>query len=527
MLTSQKAGVWLCATALILSASAAGGAGVSLIDAVKTGSTQAVGALIKQKVDVNAAEGDGTTALHHAVYANNLELTRMLLRAGANANAVNRYGVGPLRLAVEAGNPAVVDALLKAGANANATLPQGESVLMTAARTGDPATVRQLVVAGAKVNIAEATQGQTPLMYAALENHADAVKVLVEAGADVNARSKPLEWPEFKFNTGGMIYTLQPVGGWTAAMYAAREGSVEAVRALADAKADLNLADPDGTTPLILSIVNGKFDTAVVLLEKGANPNAVDEMGMSALYAAVDMHTLSPMMGRPAPPLRDSIDSVELARVLLRKGANPNLQLKKPIIGRHTAFQGDGQLGEGTTPLARAAKSGDSAMIKVLLDGGADPKLTQKDGTTVAMIATAARGQRVYAAAASVTTPATETDALEALKLLLNTSVDVNGSNANGLTALHNAAGRGADTLVNALLEKGAKLDAKDKLGRLPIDMARGVGGGGRGRGNAPGQVHESTVALLTKAMTAKGIAVPPPPARPAGAPAAEAPQQQ
>ena len=91
-------------------------------------------------------------------------------------------------------------------------------------------------------------------------------QVLVEAGADVNARSKPLEWPEFKFNTGGMIYTLQPVGGWSAAMFAAREGAIDAVRALADVRADLNLPDPDGTTPLILAIVNARFDTAVTLL---------------------------------------------------------------------------------------------------------------------------------------------------------------------------------------------------------------------------------------------------------------------
>ena len=125
---------------------------------------------------------------------------------------------------------------------------------------------------------------------------------------------------------------------------------------------------------MIPAIVNAKFDTAVALLDKGANPNAVDNMGMSALYAATDMHTLSPMMGRPAPPM-DPIDAVELARALLRKGANPNLQLKRPIIGRHTSFQGDGQLGDDRY-LARAAKSADAAMIKVLLDGGADPRLT-------------------------------------------------------------------------------------------------------------------------------------------------------
>jgi ankyrin repeat protein len=526
--TRYLAGAWVAVAAFTLTAGAASGAGVKIVDAVKSGNTQAVSALLKQKTDVNAAEPDGTTALHYAAHANNVELARMLLRAGANANAVNRYGVAPLRLAVEAGNAALADALLKGGANPNVTIPGGESILMTAARTGDPATVKMLIAAGAKVNAAEETQGQTPLIYAAKENHAAAVKVLVEGGADVNLRSKPLEWPEFKFNTGGMIYTLQPVGGWSPLMYAAREGAIDAVRALADAGADLNLADPDGTTPLILAIVNAKFDTAVALLDKGANPNVQDEMGMTALYAAVDMHTLSPMMGRPAPPLRDSIDAVEMARVLLKKGANPNLQLKKPIIGRHTAFQGDARLGEGTTPLMRAANSGDAVMVKVLLEGGADPRLTQKDGTTAGMIAANARGQRVYAAAASVSTPATEADALEALKLLLDTPLDVNGSNANGVTALHNAAGRGADELVKLLLEKGAKLDAKDKLGRLPIDMARGVGGGGgRGRGNAPGQVHETTVALLRDAMTAKGIPIPAPPARPAGAPAAQAAGQQ
>ena len=182
---------------------------------------------------------------------------------------------------------------------------------------------------------------------------------------------------------------------------------------------------------------------------------------------------------------------------------------------------------KGPRALARAAKSADAVMIKVLLDGGADPRLTQKDGTTVAMIATNARGQRVYAAAASVGTPATEADALGALTLLLDTPLDVNAANANGQTALHNAAGRGSDPIVKLLLEKGAKLDAKDRLGRLPIDMARGAaGGGGRGRANAgAGQVHESTTALLTEAMTSRGIAIPPPPARQA-APAPEPAQQ-
>ncbi len=526
MRTRLETAAWLCAAAITLTAHAVGGAGVRLIDAVRTGSPEAVSALLKQKPDVNAAEADGTTALHWAAHANSLEMTRQLLRAGANANAVNRYGVAPLRLAVEAGNAALAEALLKAGANPNAAIPNGESVLMVAARIGDPATLKMLLGAGAKANAVEGSQGQTPLMYAARENHAAAVKVLVEGGADVNARSKPLVWPEFKFNTGGMIYTLQPVGGWSATMFAAREGAIEAVRALADAGADVNLPDPDGTTPLILAIVNARFDTAVALLEKGANPNAADNMGMTPLYAAADMHTLSPLMGRPAPPLRDSIDAVAMARALLRRGANPNLQLKRPVIGRHTANAGDGSLGEGSTALMRAAKSGDAAMIRVLLEGGADARLTQKDGTTPVMIATSARGQRVYAGTASVGTPATDEDALEAVKLLLTAPVDVNAANANGQTALHNAAARGADAIVTLLVAHGARLDAKDRLGRLPIDIARGAGGGGRGRGNAGGPARESTAALLREAMTSRGIPIPPPAAQPAAAPAEAAAQQ-
>jgi ankyrin repeat protein len=525
MRSRQIAAVWLSAVAVALTAGAVRGEGVRIVDAVKTGSADAVRAVLKQKADVNAAERDGTTALHWSTYAGNLELTQLLLRAGANANAANRYGVVPLRLAVERGDAAIAEVLVKAGANPNAVLPTGESVLMTAARTGDPATLKVLVANGANVNATEGVQGQTALMYAALENHAAAVRVLAESGAELNARSKPLEWPEFKFNTGGMIYTLQPVGGWTAAMYAARDGAIDVVRALGDLGADLDAQDPDGTTPLILAIVNARFDTAVALLEKGANPNIADKMGMTALYAAVDMHTLSPLMGRPAPPLRDSIDAVEMARALLRRGANPNAQLQKPIIGRHTAYQGDGSLGEGTTALARAAKSGDVAMMKVLLEGGADPRMTQKDGTTVAMIATSARGQRVYAATASVGTPATEEDALAALELLVNASIDVNATNANGQTALHNAAARGSDAIVKYLVDKGAALDVKDKQGRLPIDIARGLGGG-RGRGNAPGEARESTAKLLSALMASKGIPVPAAPSAPA-APAGEAAAQQ
>ena len=155
--------------------------------------------------------------------------------------------------------------------------------------------------------------------------------------------------------------TVLPRGGWTPLMYAARDGAARRRAALADPKADLNAADPDGTTALMLAIINAHFDTAAMLIEKGADPNIADSTGMTALYAAVDMHTLGPMFSRPAPKLVDKLDAADVVKLLLAKGANPNARLKRPIIGRHHTPTGDASLGEGTTPLARAAKSNDLA----------------------------------------------------------------------------------------------------------------------------------------------------------------------
>jgi len=333
------------------------------------------------------------------------------------------------------------------------------------------------------------------------------VKVLVELGANVNARSKKLEFPDFVFKTAGMIYAVQPVGSWTPLMYAARDGAIDAVRALAAGGADLNLVDPDGTTALTLAIINGHFDTAVALLEKGADPNVPDKSGMTALYAAVDMNTIQTVWGRPMPLLEDAVDPVAMVRSLLAHRANPNLQLKRPIIGRHTRNTGDASLSQGTTALARAAKSGDARMMRVLLEGGANPHLTLADLTTVAMIAASGGGQRVYPGSASVSTPATEEDSLASVKLAAEAGVDLDAFNVNGDTAMHRAAARGADSIVTYLGERGARLDLKDRRGRTPLDVALGVGGGG-GRGGPP-QVRKTTADLLRRLMQARGLTVP------------------
>jgi len=494
--------------AALVSLSAAGNS-LPLIDAVKSGSVESVRALLKQHVDVNASLPDGTTALHWAAEANANEIAQLLIAAGAKANAANRYGVTPLTLAATKGNAVLAESLLKAGANPNVTVGEGETILMSAARSGNVGTIKALVSHGADVNAAEQWQGETALMYAAGENHADAVRLLVELGANVNARSKRLEFPDFVFKTAGMIYAVQPVGSWTPLMYAARDGAIDAVRALADNRADLNLVDPDGTTALTLAIINGHFDTAVALLDKGANPNVADKNGMTPLYAAVDMNTIQTVWGRPMPLLEDAGDPAGMVKSLLAHGADPNVQLKRPIIGRHTRNTGDPSLSQGTTALARAAKSGDARLMKVLLEGGANPHLTQADLTTVAMIAASGGGQRVYPGSASVSVPATEEDSLAAIKLIAEAGVDLDAFNVNGETAIHRAAARGADSLVTYLAEHGARLDQKDRRGRTPLDVALGVGGGG-GRGGPP-QVRKTTADLLRRLMQARGLAVPAP----------------
>ena len=229
---------------------AARGAELRLIDVVKAGNREAVGALLKAPTAaaaVNAPEADGTTALHWAVRADELDIARLLVGAGANANAANRYGLTPLSLAAANANAAMVKLLLEAGADAKATIRQGETILMAAARTGNPEAVALILSHGADVHAREQTLGENALMWAAAENHPEVVKLLVARGADVNARSSNIAWPKDRFGLEGVL-TILPHGRWTPLMYAARQGSLGAARTLVDAGASLNLVDPDGTT---------------------------------------------------------------------------------------------------------------------------------------------------------------------------------------------------------------------------------------------------------------------------------------
>ncbi len=519
---SVVAGVAVVASlALTLPARLGAAAGTTALgDAVRRGDHAAVRMLLASRTNVNQPEADGTTALHLAVQADDIALVRMLIRAGASVKAANRYGVQPVSLAATNGSARAIELLLAAGASASATSGGGEPVIMTAARTGSAEVVKVLVAKGADVNVREPAFGETALMWAAAENHADVVRLLVELSAEVNARSRVVAAPVLEFPRSGGPNSPFPRGGWTALMFAARDGAIDAARALAESGADLNataLPQTDvpltpeeiatggngvGTTALVFAIINSHYDLANVLLDTGADPNVLDRSGMAALYAAVDMNSLQWVQGRPAPVLTDRLDAIDLVKRLLEKGADPNARLKRTPLKRHHDAGSTLNMGEGTTPLMRAAKTNDVAAMRLLLDAGAKPGLTLKDGTNALMMAAGLGYGGLRGEGIRIVVPTPE-GATEAVGLLIDRGLDVDAFNAAGNTALHGAVARG-DGVVRFLAARGATLDWKNKAGLTPLDLAMGAGG----RGGRPGAVRETTAALLKQLLQERGARV-------------------
>lgn len=450
---------------------------------------------------VNDAGAQGMTPLDLAVRADDASKTAQLLHDGASAKTSTPDGVTPLWLAVMNHNPAITEMLLKAGADANAALPDGETALMTAAKTGSPEVAELLIEHGANVAAADPAFGETALMIAAMANHAGVIEVLLKHGAEVNGRTKELSYSKDRFGLEGVL-TILPHGSWTALMYAAREGSVDAARALCDAGAEKNAVDPDGSTSLLLAITNGHFDTAAALVEKGADVNLTDSTGTAALYAAVDVNTLGEIFGRPGRPSHDKLSAVDLMKVLLEHGADPNARLKSATLQRaHTP--GEPTLGAGANPLARAAHTGDVAAVELLIAHGAVVNQALKNGTTPLMFA-AGLGRGVSAFAKDY---GTEADLIAAAKVLLDHGADINAISAAGQTAMHFAAQAAdanfpqpSDDMVKLLASRGARLDVVDKQGRSPIEMAQGKGL--RGHAGGPVKPREQTVELLHQLMS-------------------------
>ncbi len=423
-----------------------------------------------------------TTPLHQAVLTGDHAAAQRLIRSGADVNAANRYGVTPLLVAAQRGNAELIDLLLKSGANvktAEAKLPEGQTLLMHAARTGQIAAMKSLIAAGSNPNASETRTGPTAAIWAATGSRANAIRVLAEAGADLNVLSKITSYPHTQNGVllsgleEGYSYvgqTVLPRGGWSAVMFAAREGATEAVRALAESGANLNLTDPEGTTALIIAVINGHYDVVSALIEKGADPNIADIKGMTPLYAAVDMHTIGDTFGRPYPAKPVIDGSLDAARVLIKGGADVNARLKAPILKR-VYDAGDNRLGEGATPFMRAARKCDVEMMRILLDAKADVTLTQKSGNGPIMLCAGA-----VSGGSSEDTPerVSEAEALAAIRLALDAGVDVNAANATGDTALHTAAttGGGQPAIIRLLVERGARLDVKNKPDRTPLEAA-------------------------------------------------------
>src|SRR5438093_8982918 len=346
----------------------------SLADAAEQRNRTLIRTLLHSGADVNAAQADGTTALHWVVYNDDAETAALLVKRGANVNAANRYGVSPLSLACTNGNADLVKLLLDAGADANASLQGGETVLMTAARSGNLETVKALLARGANPNARE-RRDQTALMWAAAEGHAAVVRALIDGGADIRAKLK---------------------SGFTPLFFAVREGHIDATRTLVRAGVNVNetlqreengpvpaVAGPPvrrGTSPLMMAVENGHFELAIALVEAGADPND-KRSGFTPLHAVSWVRKPDASdRGDPAPIGSGRMTSLQFVRALVERGANVNARLDK---GAPRAPSSASLLGmEGSTPFLMAADRADLPLMRVLRELCADPFLPHADKTT-------------------------------------------------------------------------------------------------------------------------------------------------
>jgi ankyrin repeat protein len=452
--------VILLAASLAGNLFAADNARPSLTAAVKNGDKVTLRALIRQKVDVNAADPDGSTALHWASYRDDLESADLLIHAGAKVNAANDLGVTPLWPASENGSSAMVRRLLDAGANPNAALLSGETPLMVASRAGYPDVVEQLLNKGANPN-AHGTRGQTALMWAVAQKHPGVVKVLIAHHADIQQKSEV--WSEVMAVPphGYLPYNKAiPHGGETALMFAARVGDLESARLLVAAGAHVNDADAWGVSATTLAAHSGFRDLVEFLLDKGADPNAAPN-GFTALHEAIMR--------------RDE----KMVVVLLDHGADANAPLKTWTPTRRSSedFHFEASL-VGATPFWLAARFLEPNAMRMLVAHGADPKFVlhatwvasqgtgrQERTQTVTALQAAtgvvgdAGNRDSGGVAAWVPVPPSEREALtlEAVKLAVEFGVDVNAKADDGRTALDGAKRLKYDSVVAFLIEKGAK----------------------------------------------------------------------
>jgi ankyrin repeat protein len=539
-------------------------------DAAQSGDKDAVRALIQQKADVNAPQADGATAIQWAAYRGDAEMTELLIGAGGNVKTPNRDGATALFLASVSGSAPVIEELLKAGADPNEKEPNNATPIMFAARTGNLAAIRLLLGRQADVNAKETVRGTTALMWAAEQGHAEAVKLLIERGANVSAISNPDtkgnkayvaptarqraindgialdgSFTGRRGNAGARVAQPKAVpvkdvaaadeeaaqasfgrtrdkdgGGLTALVYAAREDCLECAILLIDHGADVNQSTKYGWTPLLTATQNRHYRLAAYLLDHGADPNIANHGGWSPLYIATDNRNIE---SGDYPVRKPDMNHLEYIKLLLDHGAKVNARVcgvqstSEKCVGDNTETRTNFTMQwfyeDGATAFVRAAQSGDVTLMKLLLSRGADPKIATSNNDTALSVAAGIGWVE------GVTYEWSEAENLEAVKMCLDLGLDPNTRDGDGRVALHGAAHKGRNSVVQLLVDRGARLDTPDDGSRdsisgsmyghlwTPIEYARGLVRVGVQSAIA----HPATEALLKQLLEQKGLPVPPP----------------
>ncbi len=502
-----------------------------IADAAMAKDAAAVKKLLKEGVDVNAAQGDGMTALHWAALNGDAELASMLLYAGANVGAKTRLGgYTPLHLAAQIGHASAVAPLIAAGSVVSATTTTGATALMQAAHAGSTESVRMLIENGADLNAKETANGQTAMMFAAAADRVDVVKMLLARGADVSITSRVEDFaaltmppdvdqngvprpapvqgpgPNIPGVTRGFNYNelISKHGGLAALHFAARQGALSTVEALVKGGAAINQRGAgDQTTPVLVAAINGHFDTVGYLLDHGADPNFASVGGVTPLYAVVNVQW-QPRSFYPQPRayLQQKMGYLELMTKLLDKGADPNARTNRNTWFTQYNFDLLRTDDSGASPFWRAAYASDIAAMKLLIEHGADPNIaTMKpaggrdfQGGTRSGDANAAPQRPVMPVGAPGTPPLVAaagagysegfagnahrfapTGMMAAVKYLVEeVGVDVNAEDEDGSTAVHNAASRGDNEMILYLVSKGADVKIVNRRGQTTVDMANG-----------------------------------------------------
>jgi ankyrin repeat protein len=452
-----------------------------LIEAARHQDAEAVRLLLASGTNPDVPQPDGATALHWAAYQEDADMLAALIQAGANVNITNRLGASPLYLASKSGNAELIELLLNAGADPNLALQIGETPLMTAARSGTVEGIQQMIAAGADVNAYEKSREQTALMWAVVQGHVDVVRVLINAGANLEARSKVRPRLMYAESSNGAAFdkgVVEQLGGYSPLLFAAAQDNVEIGQLLIRAEVNVNGVAGNGASPLVVATHSGHPEFARLLLEAGADPDAIDA-GYNAMHAAVlrgDLETVEALLSNGADP------DVRLQRATPIQRASEDWTLKSPLIS--------------ATPYWLAAYYREAKIMSVLEQGGANTLLTSEEvfrekGRTRAdrLIPPVPKAVGGFASAiqAAILGDSTRSRfyiqenpdpvgeeylALEAVIIAAEHGVNLNHSDFTESTALHYAAARNLPTVIRELAERGADINAVNSRGQTPLDLA-------------------------------------------------------